>query len=188
MSNDEVFDKLYQEINRQNTFYFWIIGIVAGMIPTLVAIFFYFQWRLSDSQVKKIKVEIENNISQKYNLVELNKEVDNIMFDNAVTFYSRIDNAFDNLNRDLAEGKYNSGTADNAATSIYNSMLYVLSSLSISSNLKQRCFEKTKQHMKMLEAQIEKLPDGSKKDKWKILTGQINSSLELLNKNTNWGG
>ena len=184
MSNSEVFDKMYQEINRQNTFYFWIIGIVISMIPALVAIFFYFQWRLSDSQVKKMKAEIENNIVEKYGLVKLNKKVGDIVTDNAVLFYNRVEEAFADLDKVLTTGEYHNESAQSDATSIYNNMLYILSSTSIDGGLKQECFRKTKQHIKMLETKIEKLPNGSEKDKWKTLVNQIYGSLALLNENT----
>ena len=37
ISNSDLFDKMYQEINRQNTFYFWIIGIVVTVSIAIAA-------------------------------------------------------------------------------------------------------------------------------------------------------
>lgn len=55
MSNSDLFDKLYQEINRQNTFYFWVVGIVVSVAIAIAAFFGILQWRLSDKQIQKMK-------------------------------------------------------------------------------------------------------------------------------------
>lgn len=84
----------------------------------------------------------------------------------------------------LTAGEYHNEAAQNDATSIYNNMLYILSPTSIEGGLKQECFRKTEQHIKTLDAKIEKLPDEPDKDKWKTLVSQIYGSLALLNENT----
>ncbi|MBB1122876.1 hypothetical protein [Limosilactobacillus albertensis] len=48
-------NQFYQEINRQNTFYFWIIGIVLTVSIAITAFFGVLQWRLSDKQIEKMK-------------------------------------------------------------------------------------------------------------------------------------
>lgn len=98
--------------------------------------------------------------------------------------YNHVEEAFSDLSKMLASGEYHNESAQDNATSIYNNMLYILSSTSIDGGLKQECFRKAKQHIKMLDAKIEKLPNGSEKDKWKTLVNQIYGSLALLNENT----
>lgn len=75
VSNSDVFDKMYQEINRQNTFYFWIIGIVLTISIAIAGFFGILQWRLSDKQVQNLKAETKsetiNEIAEKYKLDKL---------------------------------------------------------------------------------------------------------------------
>lgn len=55
MSNSDLFDKLYQEINRQNTFYFWYISALLVIIGLVLGFFGVLQWRLSDKQIQRMK-------------------------------------------------------------------------------------------------------------------------------------
>lgn len=75
ISNSDVFDKMYQEINRQNTFYFWVIGITLTIAIAIAGFFGILQWRLSDKQVQNLKAETKtetiNSIVEKYKLDEL---------------------------------------------------------------------------------------------------------------------
>lgn len=71
LSNSDLFDKMYQEINRQNTFYFWIIGIVVTIAVAIAAFFGVLQWRLSDKQIEKMKNDTIKEIVDKYNLNNL---------------------------------------------------------------------------------------------------------------------
>ncbi|MDE7049823.1 MAG: hypothetical protein K2O75_03000, partial [Lactobacillus sp.] len=66
MSNSDLFDKLYQEINRQNTFYFWIVGIVVSVAIAIAAFFGILQWRLSDKQIQKMKSETRQELEELY--------------------------------------------------------------------------------------------------------------------------
>ncbi|MBD8088202.1 hypothetical protein HUK49_09870 [Limosilactobacillus sp. c11Ua_112_M] len=68
LSNSDLFDKLYQEINRQNTFYFWIIGIVVTVSIAIAAFFGILQWRLSDKQIEKLKSSVESKIVNDYHI------------------------------------------------------------------------------------------------------------------------
>lgn len=66
MTNSDVFDKLYQEINRQNTFYFWIIGIVVAIAIGITVFFGVLEWRLSSKQIENIKSEVLQQVSDTY--------------------------------------------------------------------------------------------------------------------------
>lgn len=66
LSNSDLFDKLYQEINRQNTFYFWYIGALMVALGIVLGFFGVLQWRLSEKQVEKIKLKTEEELSKKY--------------------------------------------------------------------------------------------------------------------------
>lgn len=66
MTNSDVFDKLYQEINRQNTFYFWIIGIVVAIALGITVFFGVLEWRLSTKQVQNLKSEIIHEVDNTY--------------------------------------------------------------------------------------------------------------------------
>lgn len=71
MSKAKQIDMLYQTINNQNNTYAWTVGIFITIILTIIGFFAYFQWRLSESQIKKIKDETEKEIIAKYQLDNL---------------------------------------------------------------------------------------------------------------------
>lgn len=71
MSKAKQIDMLYQTINNQNNTYAWTVGIFITIILTIIGFFAYFQWRLSESQIKKIKDETEKEIIEKYQLDNL---------------------------------------------------------------------------------------------------------------------
>lgn len=68
MSKAKQIDMLYQTINNQNNTYAWTVGIFITIILTIIGFFAYFQWRLSESQIKKIKNETENDLVKQYHL------------------------------------------------------------------------------------------------------------------------
>lgn len=113
LSNSDLFDKMHQEINRQNTFYFWIIGIVVTIAVAIAAFFGVLQWRLSDKQIEKMKNDTIKEIVDKYNLNNLDdtmKKVNDISdaFDaqkqlelrRGLTALTELDNAIDALYSD----------------------------------------------------------------------------------------
>lgn len=113
LSNSDLFDKMYQEINRQNTFYFWIIGIVVTIAVAIAVFFGVLQWRLSDKQIEKMKNDTIKEIVDKYNLNNLDdtmKKVNDISdaFDaqkqlelrRGLTALTELDNAIDALYSD----------------------------------------------------------------------------------------
>lgn len=71
ITNSDLFDKMYQEINRQNTFYFWIIGIVLTISIAIAGFFGVLQWRLSDKQVERMKEKAKNEIVKEYSLEKI---------------------------------------------------------------------------------------------------------------------
>lgn len=73
ISNSDIFDKMYQEINRQNTFYFWIIGITLTISVAITVFFGVLQWRLSDKQIQRMKEETKNEIAKEYSLEKVAK-------------------------------------------------------------------------------------------------------------------
>ena len=73
ISNSDIFDKMYQEINRQNTFYFWIIGIALTISVAITVFFGVLQWRLSDKQIQRMKEETKNEIVKEYSLEKVAK-------------------------------------------------------------------------------------------------------------------
>lgn len=78
LSNSDLFDKLYQEINRQNTFYFWIIGIITAITIAIAGFFGVLQWKLSSKQIDKLKTEIEDTMLTKYKLDGLYSDVNGL--------------------------------------------------------------------------------------------------------------
>nr|DAN11945.1 MAG TPA: hypothetical protein [Caudoviricetes sp.] len=71
VSNSDVFDKMYQEINRQNTFYFWIIGIALTVSIAIAGFFGVLQWRLSDKQIERMKEKTKSEIVKEYSLEKI---------------------------------------------------------------------------------------------------------------------
>lgn len=81
MSNSDLFDKLYQEINRQNTFYFWVIGIVVSVAIAIAAFFGILQWRLSDKQIQKMKNETRQELEELYQFSNMRDKINEIKGD-----------------------------------------------------------------------------------------------------------
>lgn len=113
LSDADLIDKLYDEINRQNTFYFWIIGIVVTIAVAIAAFFGVLQWRLSDKQIEKMKNDTIKEVVDKYNLNNLDdtmKKANDISdaFDvqkqlelrRGLTAITELDNAIDALYSD----------------------------------------------------------------------------------------
>ena len=80
MSKEEMIQEII-EISAHNMD--WFIGIVG----LLLAFFTYFQWKLSQSQLDKLKKEVENQIKVKYHLEKINKidQIDNTLIQLALT-------------------------------------------------------------------------------------------------------
>ena len=81
MSNSDLFDKLYQEINRQNTFYFWVVGIVVSVAIAIAAFFGILQWRLSDKQIQKMKNETRQELEELYQFSNMRDKINEIKGD-----------------------------------------------------------------------------------------------------------
>lgn len=117
LSDADLIDKLYDEINRQNTFYFWIIEIVVTVSIAIAAFFGILQWKLSDKQIEKMKNNTIDKIVKKYGLDKLDETtakvnehsemIDNIKnildtqkqleFKRGITVFTELDNAIENL-------------------------------------------------------------------------------------------
>ena len=80
MSKEEMIQEII-EISAHNMD--WFIGFVG----LLLAFFAYFQWRLSRSQLNKLKEEIEKQIRVKYHLDKINKieQIDNTLIQLVLT-------------------------------------------------------------------------------------------------------
>ncbi len=80
MSKEEMIQEII-EISAHNMD--WFIGIVG----LLLAFFTYFQWKLSQSQLDKLKKEVENQIKVKYHLEKIDKidQIDNTLIQLALT-------------------------------------------------------------------------------------------------------
>lgn len=55
MNKSELIQHLYDEINRQNNYYMWIVGILVTLIIGFLGFLTYFQQKFSDKQVEKMK-------------------------------------------------------------------------------------------------------------------------------------
>lgn len=80
MTKEEVIEKLIEQVNHNMDTFIGILGI-------LLAAFLYFQWRLSQSQLNKLREEIEKQIRVKYHLDKINKieQIDNTLIRLALT-------------------------------------------------------------------------------------------------------
>lgn len=80
MTKEEVIEKLIEQVNHNMDTFIGILGI-------LLAVFLYFQWRLSQSQLNKLKEKIEKQIRVKYHLDKINKieQIDNTLIRLALT-------------------------------------------------------------------------------------------------------
>lgn len=70
ITKSDLYNDLYQEINRQNTFYFWIVGIVVTVSIAIAAFIGILQWRLSDKQIQKMKESTKQELEEKFHFSE----------------------------------------------------------------------------------------------------------------------
>lgn len=70
ITQSDLYNDLYQEINRQNTFYFWIIGIVVTVSIAIAAFIGILQWRLSDKQIQKMKESTKQELEERFHFSE----------------------------------------------------------------------------------------------------------------------
>ena len=102
MANSDIFDKMYQEINRQNTFYFWIIGIVLAITVAITGFFGFLQWKLSDKQIENMKSQVLQQVDDTYkarvehleNILKRHKEYQN---DQALHLANSLNDKFSKL-------------------------------------------------------------------------------------------
>lgn len=93
MSKDDLISHLYDEINRQNTWYMWTVGILVALITLIIGYFSILQWKISSNQIKKLKSEIKSGneelIKQSSNklLTTINNEKLKVI-DGKVTIYN----------------------------------------------------------------------------------------------------
>lgn len=80
MTKEEIIEKLIEQINNNMQIFLGILGL-------LVAVFAYFQWRLSQSQLNRLKEEIEKQIKVKYHLEKIDKidQIDNTLIQLVLT-------------------------------------------------------------------------------------------------------
>lgn len=184
MSNEQVIEKLIDQINSN-------MQIFLGILALLLAIFGLFQWRFSNSQIAKLRAEIKNEtrkeIAKEYGLDDLDKlkrKVEGIVKEEAEQLYNRIEDAFASLDMALINsGKY-SNSAEDSSTVIYNNTLYILSSKIIAKEDKQTYIKKINEKIDILKFEIDRFSSDPDKAKWEQLEGQISSNLKLLITNT----
>lgn len=184
MSNEQVIEKLIDQINSN-------MQIFLGILALLLAIFGLFQWRFSNSQIAKLRAEIKNEtrkeIAKEYRLDDLDKlkrKVEEIVKEEAEQLYNRIEDAFASLDMALINsGKY-SNSAEDSSTVIYNNTLYILSSKIIAKEDKQTYIKKINEKIDILKFEIDRFSSDPDKAKWEQLEGQISSNLKLLITNT----
>lgn len=107
ITNSDLFDKMYQEINRQNTFYFWIIGIVVAVSVAIAAFIGVLQWRLSDKQIQKMKDSTKQELEEKYHFRETINEVSRI--DKSL---EELGKKVDKLNQNMSDSNQKLNNAD----------------------------------------------------------------------------
>lgn len=73
MSKSEMIQHLYDEINRQNTWYMWTVGILITLLIAFTGLLGFFQWKLSSKQVESIKSKIKLELNDEYNLDKIGK-------------------------------------------------------------------------------------------------------------------
>ncbi|WP_283593181.1 hypothetical protein [Limosilactobacillus galli] len=72
MSDSDLISHLYDEINRQNTWYMWTVGILVTLITLIIAYFSIIQWRISDKQISKMQAAINDANKKAKELTEMN--------------------------------------------------------------------------------------------------------------------
>lgn len=61
ISENDLISHLYDEINRQNTWYMWTVGILVTLITIIIGYFSILQWKISNNQIEKLKSEIKSS-------------------------------------------------------------------------------------------------------------------------------
>lgn len=66
MTQNELIQHLYDEINRQDTWYMWSVGTLITIIALVVGFYSYQQWRFSDKGIKKMQEEFRKKFHDEF--------------------------------------------------------------------------------------------------------------------------
>lgn len=66
MIQSELIQHLYDEINRQDTWYMWTVGILVTVIVLVVGFYSYQQWRFSDKGIKKMQEKFKKEFHDEF--------------------------------------------------------------------------------------------------------------------------
>ncbi|MGI1803614.1 hypothetical protein ACRPK0_08380 [Limosilactobacillus reuteri] len=144
MTNEQVIEKLIDQINNN-------MQIFLGILGFLVAIFAFFQWRISQSQLKNLKEKVKTEIAKEYHLNSLNTRLDNLKekTDDLQFKYQKSDIV--DLNKKLKE---TSALADRLAIGLLGKIL-LENNEEDATELLRSIKEKIKKLMKYNDAQAE---------------------------------
>lgn len=175
ISNSDIFDKMYQEINRQNTFYFWIIGIVLTISIAIAGFFGILQWRLSDKQIKTLKIQIEKDLVAKYKLLDIEQELDQTIINNAIRYENSINSEILKLEDGLNFEGY-SFRMEYSERKIVIDMTSIINS-AIDDEIKTEIYNRSYSRIERLSNMVKNQKDN---DKWTYLFSQLLNNLLTL--------
>ncbi|WP_323059077.1 hypothetical protein, partial [Limosilactobacillus reuteri] len=71
MTKEQAIEKLVDQINSD-------MAIFVGILAIVLAAFLYFQWRLSDKQIKKMKDETRQELEETYHFNEMRRDINGL--------------------------------------------------------------------------------------------------------------
>ena len=72
MTKEQAIEKLVDQINSD-------MAIFVGILAIVLAAFLYFQWRLSDKQIKKMKDETRQELEETYHFNEMRRDINGLV-------------------------------------------------------------------------------------------------------------
>lgn len=165
MTNEQVIEKLIEQINNNMQIFLGILGL-------LIALFAYFQWRISQSQINTLKIQIEKDLITKYRLQDIKRELDQTIINDAI----RYENVINSEIAKLEDGLYSEGYSvqmEYSERKIVIDMASVFNS-AIDDEIKNEIYNRICSRIERLSNMVKNQKDN---DKWAYLFSQLLNGL-----------
>lgn len=178
MSKSEIISRLMDEMSSQNDWYLAAIGVLVTLTLFVSGFSIYAQLKLSDKQIKTLKMQIEKDLITKYRLQDIKRELDQTIINDTIRYENTINSEIAKLENGLYFEGY-SVQMEYVERKIIIDMTSIVNS-AIDEEIKDEIYNRSYSRVKQLTNKVEDQEDS---DKWGNLFSQLlNSLLKLKEK------
>lgn len=193
MTKEQAIEKLVDQINSD-------MAIFVGILAIVLAAFLYFQWRLSDKQIKKMKDETRQELEETYHFNEMRRDINGLNnnlksikkeLDTLMDTVEKLKTSISNNEHDISKlGKldnnlFNISEMKIDYDSIQNSMERAMIESEISSLIYSKDKEKSKELVNILKDKIVNIISSEKTNNIEKIEFLSKAYRQLKNSNNN---